>query len=197
MTNTSIDRPGHIFDEETILHPVDTFERKLDHIVFMDKDDNDVFMLRNPQLIQNFERLHIEFDLPEKNLYESIGVTNGEFKNTFDITTKDLFMESEFGYTDLEIFLIREGNLFNFANAQSELLNHVTFSAINKDVCYSETCESIDYEEPIEEKESEEFPLWVLGVVLVVISIAVISTVVIITRKKSNEIKDYIHPDNQ
>lgn len=182
MTNTSIEYPDHIFDEKTILYTVNPngFERLVDSVMNIGEDGNDVFMLRTFEPIKKFERAHIIFDLPEKNLYEGIGVTNGEFKKTFDVGIKELFLESEFGYDDLEIYLIKEGNLFQFANAQSELLDYVTFYAIHKNICYSEICESVDYKEP-EEKSHEDY-YWLLGI----IPAACIIGVVIYLKQKSN-----------
>jgi hypothetical protein len=187
MKNTSIEYPGHIFEEKRLFYTVNQngFERLVDSVMAIDEDGNDVFMPRTDKPIQKFERAHITFDLPEENVYDGIGVTNGEFKKTFDVGIKELFLESELGYADLEIYLIQEGNLFKFANAQSELLDYVTFYAIHKNVCYSETCESIDYKVP-EKKEFEELPLWIFGVVGIG-GVGAIILAVLFTKKPDNK----------
>lgn len=171
MKNTSLEYPNHLFAEKSLEYTVkkNGFKKILNSNVSEDVDGNKIFILRNIDDIKSFELVQIIFNLPEIHSFEKIGIVNGDYNETFDIDKPELFLESKSGYADMELYLIKEGNLLPFADAQSEFLDYVTFFAINQNICYSETCVSIDYVEPIGET-TQEFPYWMLVIVLVIIA---------------------------
>lgn len=169
MDTSSTDHPDHTFQTWNSEYTVEPrgLEKMLDYVERPDDDGNAVYMLRHSEVIQNFERLHLVFDFPDDFAYSDIVITNNDFKEIFDIDTDELFLKSEFGYSDVEVYLVREGNLLEFVDAQSEFLNYVTFYAIHEDVCWDKECQSIDYVETT--SNSEDTLLWIIAIVVVVI----------------------------
>jgi len=192
MTNTSLEYPGHIFVQTSIDYTVkkDSFKKMLNSNLSEDVDGNKIFTLRNIEDIKRFELIQVIFDLPETHSFEKIGVLNGNFTKTFSIDKPELLLKSQFGYADMQLYLIKEGSILPFADAQSEFLDYVTFYSINRDVCYSKNCEPIDYIPPLQSKQIDEFmffehiSLWLLLLIIPVIIIIVAFVIKFVRKTK-------------
>ena len=188
VRTTSLEYADHEFDRETIHYVVEPkgFSKPLDFIV-EDTENAVNYKLGNKQFIQNYERLLVSFNLPEHHMFDKFIITNGEFQESFRTNTKELYLQSGSGYQNLQISLVREGNLIPMADAQSEFIDLVEFSAVHQNVCYDVDCKSIDYEPP-EEESPEEFPIWILGF------LGVVAIIPLLMRKKTNKgLSGYTH----
>ena len=161
MKTTSVDH-DHVFDSETIHYTVEPlgFERKLDYIVF-ETDEYIAYKISGNSSIQNYERLHVMFNLPDDHPIDRITLVNGEFDADIPVDIEEIYTESK-NYDKMKVYLMKEQYLLPVANAQ-RILDYVMFTAVHENVCYSVDCQNIDVE-PIESVEEEqEFPLWVFA----------------------------------
>jgi len=153
---------GHIFDTQLLSLTIEPngLEEEVG-VVGIDAENYISYKLEDPTSVKRFELIHSVINLPEIHSYEKIQVTNSEFVQDFSIDTKDIYLESEFGFAQMSVNLIKEGNLLPFAGAQNSVQDYIKFYKVYDTICDSVDCVVINYslEDP---KDSDEFPYWVL-----------------------------------
>jgi len=187
MTPPSKPFLDHIFDTQTITYVVEKygFEKEVETIGD-DSDEMITYHIENPITVQYFESVHAVINLPEVHTFEQIKVTNGEFEKNFSINTKDIYMESKSGYKDLKVHLLKENNIFPMVDAQDTLQDYVQFYKVNKELCPTVNCVNINQEKP-----EEKFPLWVLVIVPVGISVGLIVYLKNNSKQKQSRLKSF------
>ncbi len=155
----------HIFDTETLTFKVEKngFEKPVETIG-TDSEEIITYMIENSVSVKYYESIHAAINLPKEHTFEKITVTNDEFVQDFAIDTRDIYLESQSGFSNLRVHLVKEGNFLPTADAQNSVHDYVKFYKVNKDVCASADCVNINNEEPV-----DEFPLWILGFLALVV----------------------------
>ncbi len=159
----------HIFDTETVTFEVvkNGFEKEVETIG-TDSEKIVTYMIEDPISVQYYESVHVAINLPKEHTFEKITVSNEEFEQNFAIDTKDIYLKSKSGFSNLKVHLLKEGNLLPMADAQNSIHDYVKFYKVNKDVCSSMNCTNINHEEKI-----EEFPWWTLGFLVIIVLIVI------------------------
>jgi len=157
----------HTFDTFTLEYtiPENGFEKELN--LFLDENDNSIiYRIEKPSTIKEHEGVHTVMNLPQDNTFDSIAIVNDQkIIKYFPVDTKEFHLISDVGFNNLEIHLVKEGNLFPIAYAQGSMNDYVTTYKISKDICSDFDCLDITIIETVE----EEFPYWMLSFLLIVV----------------------------
>lgn len=159
----------HIFDTETVTFEVEKngFEKEVE-VIGTDSEEIITYMIENPASVKYYESVHAEINLPKEHTFEKITVTNDEFEHDFAIDIQDIYLESQSGFSNLKVNLVKEGNFLPMADAQNSVHDYVKFYKVNKDVCSSMNCININHKEKM-----EEFPLWALGFLVLIVLVMI------------------------